>query len=80
MPADRRAADLERELSLAELVNRVLDRGAVVQGDVVISVAGVDLLHVGLQVVLAAVESELAAQSGVARAITDARIRAAVEE
>lgn len=79
MTAERRAHDFDSELSLAELVNRVLDRGAVVQGDVVISVAGVDLLHLGLQVMITAVETELAAQSGVARAITDARIRAAME-
>ena len=74
MSAER--ADLERELGLAELVNRVLDKGAVVTGNVVISVAGVDLIHVGLQVVVAAVESQLA-RTGVSRAITDARTRAA---
>jgi hypothetical protein len=45
------------ELTLAELVNRVLDRGAVITGDVVISVAGVDLLYVGLRVLLSSVES-----------------------
>lgn len=45
------------DLSLAELVNRVLDRGAVVSGDVVISVAGVDLVYVGLRVLLSSVES-----------------------
>ena len=45
------------QLSLAELVNRVLDRGAVISGDVVISVAGVDLVYVGLRVLLSSVES-----------------------
>lgn len=44
-------------MSLAELVNRVLDRGAIVTGEVTISVAGVDLLFVGLQLVLAAAET-----------------------
>jgi gas vesicle structural protein len=47
----------EDELSLAELVNRVLDKGAVVSGDVVISVAGVDLVYVGLRLLLSSVES-----------------------
>lgn len=46
----------EDELSLAELVNRVLDKGAVVSGDVVISVAGVDLIYVGLRVLVSSVE------------------------
>jgi hypothetical protein len=49
--------ELQSELSLAELVSRVLDRGALVTGEVTISVAGVDLLFVGLQLVLAAAES-----------------------
>jgi gas vesicle structural protein len=47
----------EEQLTLAELVNRVLDRGAIVAGDVVISVAGVDLIYVGLQVAIAAAET-----------------------
>ena len=48
---------LEEELTLAELVNRVLDRGVVITGDVVLSIAGVDLVYVGLNVVLTSVES-----------------------
>jgi gas vesicle structural protein len=47
----------EDELSLVELVNRVLDRGAVISGDVTISVAGVDLIYVGLRVVVSSVEA-----------------------
>lgn len=47
----------EHQLSLAELVNRVLDRGAIVTGEVVISVAGIDLIYLGLQIVIASAES-----------------------
>ena len=47
----------EDQLTLAELVNRVLDRGAIVTGEVIISVAGVDLLFLGLQLVLSSVET-----------------------
>lgn len=50
-------SDLSDQMSLAELVNRVLDRGAVITGEVTISVAGVDLIYVGLQLVIAAAES-----------------------
>jgi hypothetical protein len=49
--------DPEEQLSLAELVNRVLDRGAVIAGEVTISVAGIDLIYVGLQIVVAATET-----------------------
>ena len=49
--------ELDDQLTLAELVSRVLDRGAIVAGEVVISVAGIDLIYVGLQVAIAAAES-----------------------
>ncbi len=44
-------------VALADLVNRVVDRGAVVSGKVVIGVGGVDLLYLGLDLVLASVET-----------------------
>ncbi len=58
-------ADAEWELwageeephSLVELVNRVLDRGVVITGDITISVAGVDLVYLGLSAVLTSVST-----------------------
>lgn len=47
----------EDELRLVELVNRVLDRGVVVSGEATISVAGVDLVYLGLSLVLSSVET-----------------------
>ena len=46
-------------LALSDLVNRVLDRGVVIQGSVLLSVAGIDLVKLDLSLVLSAVESEL---------------------
>lgn len=63
LPGARRAARVPARagsvdaVALADLVNRVLDRGVVVSGELVIGVAGVDLLYLGLDVVLASVES-----------------------
>lgn len=45
------------ELTLLELVDRLLNRGVVLVGEAVISVAGVDLIYLGLNVVLTAVET-----------------------
>jgi hypothetical protein len=42
--------------TLVDLLDRVIDRGVVIQGDLVLSVAGIDLVHVGLQLVLKGVE------------------------
>jgi hypothetical protein len=39
------------------VLDRVLNKGAVVAGEVVISVAGVDLLYLGLNVLLTSVET-----------------------
>lgn len=44
-------------LDLADLLNTVLDRGAVVHGDVTIAVADVDLIRLNLGLLLAAVAS-----------------------
>ena len=50
------SGELGEQLVLSDLVNRVLDRGVTVVGDVTISVAGVDLVHLGLRLDLAAIE------------------------
>jgi len=44
-------------LSLVELVNRVLDKGVVLTGEVTLSVAGVDLVYLGLNAVLTSVST-----------------------
>ena len=44
---------LEQQITLVELVDRVLNRGVVVTGDITLAVAGIDLVYVGLRVLLA---------------------------
>jgi hypothetical protein len=50
-------SDLSAAMGLAELVNRVLDRGAVITGEVTISVAGIDLIYLGLQLIVSSAET-----------------------
>ncbi len=52
----QRAPDTD-EVSLLELADRLLHRGVVLTGEATISVAGVDLIYLGLNVVLTAVEN-----------------------
>jgi hypothetical protein len=47
----------EDELTLLELTDRLLNRGVVITGEAVVSVGGVDLIYLGLNVVLTAVEN-----------------------
>ena len=53
MSSDRQA--LKHEVTLLELVDRVLNKGVVLSGDITLSVAGVDLVYVGLRVLLSSV-------------------------
>jgi hypothetical protein len=41
------------EVTLLDLVDRVLNKGVVVTGDITLSVADVDLVYVGLRLLLA---------------------------
>lgn len=43
--------------ALVDVLDRLLDTGVVLDGQLVISVAGVDLVHVGLRALLASVET-----------------------
>ena len=45
------------EVALVDLVDRLLERGVVLAGGATISVAGVDLIELRLNVVLAAVDA-----------------------
>jgi hypothetical protein len=47
----------EKNSSLCELLDRVLNTGVVVVGEIVISVAGVDLIYLNLQLLLTSVET-----------------------
>jgi hypothetical protein len=45
------------QVTLLELLDRVLDKGVVLSGDITLSVADVDLVYVGLRVLLSSVEA-----------------------
>jgi hypothetical protein len=47
----------EKEVTLLDLLDRILNKGVILWGDVTISVADVDLIYLGLKVLLASVET-----------------------
>ena len=51
------ALDEQEHVSLCEALDRILNKGAVVVGDVMISVADIDLIYLSLQVILTSVET-----------------------
>ncbi|MCX7047112.1 MAG: gas vesicle protein [Candidatus Sumerlaeota bacterium] len=54
--------DDENHITLCEVLDRVLNKGVVVHGDVTISVADIDLIYLGLRLLLTSIET--AAASG----------------
>jgi hypothetical protein len=56
-PERVRTADLQRQVTLLDVVDRILEKGAVIRGQVVLSVADVDLVKLDLNLLLASVET-----------------------
>jgi len=51
--------DNDSEFSLLDILDHVLNSGVILHGSIVISLAGVDLVYVGLNVILTSVETAL---------------------
>ncbi len=47
----------ERDLVLLDLLDRALDKGVVLYGELVLSVADIDLVYVGVKVLLSSVDA-----------------------
>ena len=50
-------SDPSDETSLLDILDHVLNAGVIIRGNLVISLAGVDLIYVGLDVILTSVET-----------------------
>ncbi|MEI6678369.1 MAG: gas vesicle protein [Mariniphaga sp.] len=49
--------DQSKDITILELLDRVLNKGVILTGDVVISVADVDLVYLGIKLLLSSVET-----------------------
>ncbi len=68
---DEDLAEFEQsELSLLETLDHVLDRGLVIAGEITISVADVDLIFIGLNVMASSVETARQVLQGRNKAVT----------
>ena len=54
----------DEEVSLLDILDHVLNAGVVIHGSLVLSLAGVDLVYLGLNVVLTSVETALRTLEG----------------
>ncbi|MCF8038918.1 MAG: gas vesicle protein [Desulfohalobiaceae bacterium] len=53
----QRLTEEEKHISLCEALDRVLNKGAVIVGEVTISIADIDLVYLGLQAILCSVDT-----------------------
>ena len=60
-----------KQVTLLDLLDRILDKGVVLYGDVTISVADVDLVHLGLKVLLSSTETANRMRAAAQSALTE---------
>jgi hypothetical protein len=51
--------DPSSDLTLLDILDHVLNKGVILRGTVIISLAGVDLVYVGLDVILTSIETAM---------------------
>jgi hypothetical protein len=51
--------DPSDEMTLLDILDHVLNQGVVLRGNIIISLAGIDLVYLGLDVILTSVETAL---------------------
>lgn len=49
--------DQSKDITILELLDRVLTKGVIITGDIVISVADIDLVYLGLKLMLSSAET-----------------------
>ena len=64
--------DRSKDITILELLDRVLNKGVILVGDIVISVADVDLVYLGVKLMLSSVETMEQLKSG--KAIRDEKL------
>ncbi len=47
----------EKEMTLLDLLDRLLDKGILIHGDLMISIANIDLIYVGLRLAISSVDT-----------------------
>ncbi|MEI6174960.1 MAG: gas vesicle protein [Bacteroidota bacterium] len=56
--------DRSKDITILEALDRVLNKGVILTGDIVISVADIDLVYLGVKLLLSSVETMEQLKSG----------------
>ena len=61
---DNNVVDQSKDITILELLDRVLNKGVILTGDIVIPVADIDLVYLGVKLMLSSVETMEQLKSG----------------
>ena len=64
IPMNDNVVDSSKDITILELLDRVLNKGVILTGDIVISVADIDLIYLGVKLMLSSVETMEQLRSG----------------
>jgi len=56
--------DRSKDITILELLDRVLNKGVILSGDIVITVADIDMIYLGVKLMLSSVETMEQLKSG----------------
>ncbi|WP_191566314.1 gas vesicle protein [Metabacillus idriensis] len=59
-----------KDIALIDILDVILDKGVAIKGDLIISIAGVDLVYLDLRVLIASVETLVQSKAGNRKSVT----------
>jgi len=68
-------SDMADDVSVLDVLDHVLNAGVVIRGNLIVSLAGVDLIYVGLDLLLTSVETALRHMRSAAAATPEIPVR-----
>lgn len=69
-----------KEVGLIDILDVVLDKGVAIKGDLILSIAGIDLVYLDLRVLISSVETLIESNQEAAEALSSKRFDQEKEE
>lgn len=73
MPSTRETIE-NKDVGLIDILDVILDKGVAIKGDLIISIAGIDLVYLDLRVLIASVETLVQSYENNSKEITSEKL------
>lgn len=77
--SERKAYE-NKDIALIDILDVVLDKGVAIKGDIIISIAGIDLVYLDLRILIASVETLIQSNRETAEQLSTKRFEYEEEE